>query len=53
LKLDPKMDGYKGLGVGETFEVRAGNSYDMQVLVGEWPGGDFKAWLLLEKEGAT
>ena len=21
--------------------------------LGEWPGGDFKAWLLLEKEGAS
>ena len=51
LKLDKKMDWYKGLGVGEPFQVQGGNSYDMQVLIGEWPGGDFKAWLLLEKDG--
>ena len=24
----------------------------MDVLIGEWPGGDFKAWLMIEKEGA-
>ena len=52
LRLDKKMDWYKGLGVGDWFQVQGGNSYDMQVLIGEWPGGDFKAWLLLEKEGA-
>ena len=23
----------------------------MEVLLGEWPGGDFKAWLMIEKEG--
>jgi hypothetical protein len=23
----------------------------MEVLIGEWPGGDFKAWLMIEKEG--
>ena len=23
----------------------------MDVLIGEWPGGDFKAWLLIEKDG--
>jgi hypothetical protein len=23
----------------------------MEVLLGEWPGGDFKAWLLIEKDG--
>ncbi|MGZ5019896.1 MAG: hypothetical protein ACXWAV_05675 [Chthoniobacterales bacterium] len=52
LKLDAKMDWYKGLGVGDWFQVQGGNSYGMEVLIGEWPGGDFKAWLLLEKEGA-
>lgn len=50
LRLDKKMDWYKGLGVGEWFQVQGGNTYDMQVLIGEWPGGEFKAWLLLEKE---
>jgi hypothetical protein len=51
LKLDPSMDWYKGLGVGDNIEVKAGQSYDMEVLIGEWPGGDFKAWLLIEKSG--
>jgi hypothetical protein len=31
--------------------VNAGESYPMEVLIGEWPGGDFKAWLLIEKDG--
>jgi hypothetical protein len=52
LRLDPKMDWYKGLGVGDPIQVQSGSTYDMQVLLGEWPGGDFKAWLMLEKEGA-
>jgi hypothetical protein len=52
LRLDPKMDWYKGLGVGDPFQVQGGSSYDMQVLIGEWPGGEFKAYLLLEKDGA-
>jgi hypothetical protein len=52
LKLDPKMDWYKGLGAGDWFQVQGGTSYPMEVLIGEWPGGDFKAWLLLEKENA-
>ncbi len=41
----------KGLGVGDTFQVQAGGAYDMEVLLGEWPGGEFKAYLLIEKEG--
>jgi hypothetical protein len=51
LQLDPKMGWYKGLGRGEPFQVNGGESYPMEVLLGEWPGGDFKAWLLLEKDG--
>jgi hypothetical protein len=23
----------------------------MEILLGEWPGGDFKAWLMIEKDG--
>jgi hypothetical protein len=51
LQLDPKMGWYKGLGRGEPFQVQGGESYPMEVLIGEWPGGDFKAWLMIEKDG--
>ncbi len=50
-ELMKKFDWYKGLGVGDTFQVQAGSAYDMEVLLGEWPGGEFKAYLLIEKEG--
>jgi hypothetical protein len=52
LQLKSDMPWYKGLGRGDAFQVNAGESYPMEVLIGEWPGGDFKAWLLLEKDGA-
>jgi hypothetical protein len=51
LQLDPKMGWYKGLGRGDPVQVNGGESYPMEVLIGEWPGGDFKAWLLIEKDG--
>ena len=51
LQLDPKMGWYKGLGVGEPVQVTGGQSYPMEVLMGEWPGGDFKAYLMIEKDG--
>jgi hypothetical protein len=51
LQLKSDMPWYKGLGRGDTFQVNAGENYPMEVLLGEWPGGDFKAWLLLEKDG--
>jgi hypothetical protein len=51
LQLDPKMGWYKGLGRGEPFQVNGGQSYPMEIVMGEWPGGDFKAWLLIEKDG--
>jgi hypothetical protein len=51
LQLKSDMPWYKGLGRGDAFQVNAGESYPMEVLMGEWPGGDFKAWLLLEKDG--
>jgi hypothetical protein len=51
LQLDPKMGWYKGLGRGDPVQVTAGESYPMDVLIGEWPGGDFKAWLMIEKDG--
>jgi hypothetical protein len=52
LQLKGDMPWYKGLGRGDAFQVKAGESYPMEVLMGEWPGGDFKAWLMLEKDGA-
>lgn len=39
--------------VGETFEVRSGISYDMEIVIGERPGGQFSAFLLLEKDGVA
>ena len=51
LQFKSDMPWYKGLGRGDAFQVTAGESYPMEVLIGEWPGGDFKAWLLLEKDG--
>jgi hypothetical protein len=51
LQLDAKMGWYKGLGRGEPVQVNGGESYPIEVLIGEWPGGDFKAWLMIEKEG--
>ena len=44
---------YRGCGIGDFFEVTGGNSYNIDVLIGECPGGRGKAWLLLEKEGGT
>ena len=52
LQLDPqKMGWYKGLGRGDPFQVTGGESYPIEILIGEWPGGDFKAWLMIEKDG--
>jgi hypothetical protein len=43
----------KGFARGEMFSVNAGQSYKIEILIGEQPGGLFSAALLLEKEGAT
>jgi hypothetical protein len=54
LQVDTKKEGmgwYKGLGVGDPVQVNGGESYPMEVLLGEWSGIDFKAWLLIEKDG--
>ena len=52
--LSPSKDTgeYAGCGVGEYFEVTAGSTYNIDILIGEWPGGYGKAWVLLQKEGA-
>lgn len=36
---------------GDTVSVSAGNSYPLEVVIGEQPGGQFNAFLLLEKIG--
>ena len=51
LQLDPKMGFYKGLGKGDPVQVTGGQSYPIDILIGEWPGGQFKVFLMLEKEG--
>jgi hypothetical protein len=50
---DPQRNGItRGqLGVGDTITVEAGKSYPMEILIGEHPGGSFKCWLLIEKDG--
>jgi len=45
------MGFYKGLGRGDPVQVNAGESYPIEILIGEWPGGQFKAWLMIEKDG--
>ena len=37
--------------VGRTFEVRKGQTYDLEILVGENPGGEFYAFLFIERIG--
>lgn len=39
------------LGVGKWFTLRKGESVPMEVLLGERPGGQFGAYLLIEKKG--
>ncbi len=52
--LDVKpAEGYGGLGIGLTFDVKAGNAYNMDILTGECPGGFYRAYLLLEKIDET
>ncbi len=51
IQLKSDMGWYKGSGVGEPIQVNGGQSYPMEILIGEWPGGDFKAWLQIEKDG--
>ena len=48
--LDQRRGGFV---VGHAMNLRAGLFYDMDVVIGESPGGFFFANLLCEKEGAT
>jgi len=41
-----------GIGAGPTFSVRAGQSYPIEIIVGEVPGGTFCATLMIEEIGA-
>lgn len=38
---------------GDNFRAEAGQSYSVEILIGEWPGGRSHFVLLLEKEGGT
>lgn len=38
---------------GDWFEAKKGEPVDLDVLIGEFPGSIFGAWLLIEKRGAT
>ncbi len=42
-----------GFARGDAIRVRAGQSYDLEVLLGEQPGGLVFACLMMEKEGET
>lgn len=38
---------------GDWFEAKKGEPIDLDILIGEYPGNIFAAWLLIEKKGAT
>ncbi len=42
---------FKGCGEGSAFDVEAGQTYPIDIVIGEWPGGEFKAYLQILKEG--
>jgi len=42
---------YAGFVVGDAVSVTKGEAYDIEVMIGESPGGDFFAQLLMEKVG--
>ena len=42
---------FKGCGEGSQFTVEAGQKYPIDVLIGEWPGGEFRAYLQVLKDG--
>ncbi len=43
----------RGHRAGKTFEVRKGGVYDIEIVVGENPGGEFYAFLFMERVGAN
>lgn len=56
-KAQQKTDFYSPVGnhltPGDWFTAKAGEIFDIDILVGEFPGGWFGAWLFLEKDGET
>ena len=50
-----KMAGVRGptaeVAIGDSFDVSSSEHYEMEVLIGELPGGQFSVFLQLEKEG--
>ena len=46
-----KSDWFKGSGEGSPFNVEANRKYPIDILIGEWPGGEFKAYLQILKDG--
>jgi len=46
-------DNIGGMAVGPEFQVREGQSYPIEILIGEIPGGYFGVSLLIEEIGAT
>ena len=43
---------FKGCGEGDAVNVEEGHAYPIDIVIGEWPGGEFKAFLQMRKEGA-
>ncbi len=48
---EPRGGWFKGCGEGNEFTVTAGQSYPIDIVIGEAPGGKFHASLLLEESG--
>jgi len=42
--------GYSSLAYGKTFEVKDNQYYPIEVIISEWPGGDFAACLAIAEE---
>lgn len=38
---------------GTTFSVKKGEAYDIEIIIGECPGGYFSGWLQLQKQGGS
>ncbi len=49
---EPLLSYLHGVGEGSPVNVTAGQSYPIDIVIGEWPGGKFLAYLLIKKEGA-
>ncbi len=46
-------DGRGGVVIGNRMQLRAGQFYDIDIIISEGPGGDFFAQLLFQQEGVT